>query len=307
MSEVSAPAAVPGVPGLNPTTPQETSPPPEGAPDKAPASTLPEFLEVEGKKLSVKQLLESKKVADGAEQLRKASYEKFRESAEKEKRLQQWATSFENDPFEATIQYFESKGNPRAQAEAMARQKFEGAYKTRYIEPEMMTPEQREAAKWKAEAEKSRKEKEDWESHKKEEEESVHKQAVRQAVQQEIIDTIEKNQLPKTRFIASRINFFMQQNLKHGYEAPQEVIVQQVRDEGKGIIQAFTQGLEGDSLVDWLGPEIIKKLRQYDLGQLKGKFKTEEPQQKPPKPGDSKRKTMADVENYFNQLRRTKT
>lgn len=290
-----AASAVPGVPGA---TPQPAAP------------ALPEFIEVAGEKIPYKQFLEERKIAQSARQLQKASHDKFREAAEQQKRIQEWSTQFEADPFEATIQYFESKGQPRAQAEQSARKKFENSYKTRYIEPEMMTPEQREAAKWKQEAEVARKEKEEWQKQKQTEEEAVHSQAMRQAVQKEIIETVEASGLPKTRFIASRVNFYMQQNLKHGYEAPREMLVQQVKDEGKSIVQAYVNGLSPEDFADWLGTDGLKKFRQYEVAQYKkrGAKPGDAPDQggQPRKSQAETKKTMSDVDNYFNQLRRSK-
>lgn len=289
-------AAVPGVTGLAPGQVAKTSP--------------PEFIEIEGEKIPYKQFLEERKIAQSTRQLQKASHDKFREAAEQQKRLQQWSTQFEADPFEATIQYFESKGQPRAQAEMSARKKFESSYKTRYIEPEMMTPEQREAAKWKSEAEAARKEKEDWQKQKQTEEEAVHSQAMRQAVQKEIIETVEASGLPKTRFIASRVNFYMQQNIKHGYEAPREMVVQQVKDEGKSIVQAYVNGLAPEEFAEWLGQDGLKKFRQFEVAQYKkrGAKPGDQGGETPPSKRNvpERKKTMSDVDNYFNQLRRSK-
>lgn len=300
---VAAPAAP-----VNTGTPAAAGQPAAGAPPAAPA--LPEFIEVAGEKIPYKQFLEERKLAKSASALQKASHEKFRAAADQQAKLQQWSTSFEADPFEATIQYFENKGQPRAQAELSARKKFESAYKQRYIDPEMMTPEQRDAAKWKSEAEAARKEKEEWQKQKTTEEEAVHSQAMRQAVQQEIIETVEASGLPKTRFIASRVNFYMQENLKHGYEAPREMIIQKVKDEGRSIVQAYVNGLPPDEFAEWLGDDGLKKFRQYEVSQYKkrGAKPGDQGGQAPPKPrGQPERpKTMSDVDNYFNQLRRSK-
>ena len=304
-------AAAPAAPA-NVGTPAPQAPAVPGVPgqEKPAAPTPPEFVEVAGEKIPYKQFLEERKLAKSAREVQKASNDRFRQAAETQKQLQAWSQKFEADPFEATIQYFESKGTPRAQAELMARQKFESAYKTKYIEPEMMTPEQREAAKWKQEAEAARKEKEEWQKQKQSEEESVHTQAMRQAVQKEIIETVEASGLPKTRFIASRVNFFMQQNLKHGYEAPREIIVQQVKDEGKSIVQAYVNGLEPEDFAEWLGQDGLKKFRQYEVAQYKKRGAKPGDQGGQPAPRQRNqpeaKKTMSDVDNYFNQLRRSK-
>lgn len=292
--------------GHNTSGGQDTPKPAPVAPPPTPQAV--QEYDIDGEKLTAAQIKEYKKTAMTAADVRKAAADKFREAAAQRKQLEDWATNFESDPFEATIQWFENRGTPRAQAENLARQKFENAYKTRYIEPEMMTPEQRDAAKWKAEAEAARKEKEDWQKQKQTEEQSVHSQAMLQATTKQIIDTIETHGLPKTPETVKKLAFYMNQNIKHGYDAPMEVVVQQVRDEEMGRTQHYAKVLEGEALVNWLGPEVIKKIRQYDLAQLKSKLKI--PDQAAPSNSTNSNerqvKRPSDVDAYFRQLRMSK-
>lgn len=279
-----------GIPGQSAT---------KSAAEKAEAPKPPQHIEFEGKKYSAQELKAKLALAEGA-------YQKFESAAQERKKIEAIQQRFDADPLEATIMYFESKGLPRNEAEAMARSKFEKSYKTRFIDPEGMTPEQREAAQYKKELEDTKaklKERDDADAKVAADKEG---QAVRESMQKEIIDVIEKSGMPKTRFTANRVAFWMRQNLANGYDAPPEVITQQVKDEGKSIITSMLGESTPDQMVEMLGEDIIKKLRTYDLSRLQKRFGENQPNtEKTPRTPTKKGTSMADVDEYLNSIRRS--
>lgn len=265
-----------------------------------------QLIEVDGQKYTLDQIREITKTATTAEQIRKAANDKFRETAEQRKQLDKWASQFQNDPFESTIQFFENQGATRQQAEVLARQKFEAAYKTRYIDPEMMSPEQREAMKWKAEAEAAKREKEEWLAQKQSEEQGVRAQGMRQVVQQEIIQTMETHNLPKIPFVAKQLAVYKYQNLKNGYDAPPEVLAQQVKNDLKLLVRQLATKAQGPDWDEYFGEEGIKNFRKHDYSRLLEKRKGTTGAQTQAAPQQREEKPTvrpSDVDNYFRQLR----
>lgn len=229
-----------------------------------------------------------------------AGQKRMEEAAHLRKQAESALGKLTKDPIQAAL----DAGVPLEQV----RKTIESWYKQNIIDKEMMTPEQRELAELKAW-------KEQEEGRKKQEEEKIRLEAqekedliLRDQLQKEIIETIEKTGLPKTKFTASRIAFWKAQNLSRGFDAPEEVILQQVRSEAQGIIHSMTEAADGQALIDLLGENLINKIRKYDLERLKGKLGM---QAQPVTPASSKKKegptSMRDVDKYFREIRMQKT
>lgn len=158
------------------------------------------------------------------------------------------------------------------------RDAFETWYTKEYIEPESLTPEQKQLKEVQsrlksyeeAEQEKIRQQKES------EETELTNKQ--REYLQGQIIDAIDRSGLPKSKWIASRMAFYMRENLTKGWEAPIDLIVSQVKQERQSIMSDLTDNSEGDTLISLLGEGVVNKIRQYDLKRLRDQRSAKAPE-----------------------------
>lgn len=190
------------------------------------------------------------------------------------------------------------------------KERFEHWYKENYIDPEVMSPEQKELAELK----RWRKEREAEEAERNElaqkEQETLMDSQTRETVQQEIIKALETSGLPKTRETVARMAFYMKQNLMRGYDAPMELVVQQVKE---SVSQNWEQYFKDATVEQWvsiIGEEGIKKLRQYDLERLKNKFGSNAVQanetEAKPKLKRGEKIPMSRVDDYLNDIRQQK-
>lgn len=222
-----------------------------------------------------------------ASQLRKEN-EKFRELAKK-------------SPLQALLD--PSLGLTKDQL----RDAIEDYYNQEYIEPESLTEEQRELKRYREQEKRDQETKKEQKT--REEAEALDKTSnmYRETFQKQIISALDASGLPKTAFHAARMAFHMQQNMKNGWEAPQEMIVEAVRNEHNGIIGQITS-LPTEEAIKTLGNEFINKLRAYDLqklresrGKLSISFSGRE--EKPPA-NERPRVDMSDVNENFRRMKR---
>lgn len=282
----------PGVPAQTATTAKESS-------------KAPEYYEIKVNGQPRRMTLEQMK---SAALLGMGANERFEAAAKERQAIEQIQNRFDTDPIEATIMFYESRGNNRQQAERMAREKFEVAYKSRFIDPETMTPEQRQIA----EVQRQLEEQKAWRTQREQEDQQraneTQDNEARASLQKEVIDFLDSYKFPKTRFFASRYAYWKRLDMEKGYDAPAEVISQQVRGEMTDVVKSLIEQSTGEQIVELLGEEIIHKLRKFDLARLKTKFNVSRSPVTAKgnvAPRERKASTMRDVDKYFNDIRRT--
>lgn len=297
----AAPApATPGVPGQNATQTQQNQPGQSNQSTEQGKNPEQQYVEVkvngQMRRYTIEQARARLAMAEGA-------HEKFETAAQKEKKYNDWKQSVQKDALAALMD--PELGLTKDQI----RTKFEHWYKENFIDPETMSPEQREALKWRQEAEKSRKELDERNQKEQSAAEEVKASEMRQSVQKEIIGVLEESGLPKTRFFANRIAFYMGQNLAKGYDAPKEVVINQVKEEGVAIIGSLVESATGAQLAEYF-PDMVKKIRQFDTEQLRNRFNPTQNGGGQGSAGTGKPRqggrSMKDVDNYLNELRRSK-
>lgn len=230
--------------------------------------------------------------------LGEAANERFQKASEIEKRFESTKAELKKDFMKVLLA--EDTGLTKEQV----RERFEHWYKENFIDPETMDPRDVKLREY----ERREKEREAQEQAEKErianEAKAQETSKIVESMQKDIIAVVEESGLPKTRFTAARVAYWMRQNLKNGYDAPKEVIVQQVREERDSLVSSMVREASGEQLVEMLGEDLVKKIRDYDIALLKKKLNVNEP--KPmQRPGERKeRPTSKDVERYFNELRR---
>lgn len=280
--------------GGAPATVNAVSNTPEPKPTPKPEEYFEHKVNGQVRKYTREQLLAKASLAD-------AATERFESASQREKKYNAWRESVKANPIKALMD--PELGLTKEQIRAQ----IEQYYKQEYIDPETLTPEQQRIAELERKiAEKEAREKEFEEMTNKQKEEAEAQQTA-QEMQQTIISILEKSGLEKTRFNASRIAYWMRQNLKNGYDAPEEVILNQVKEERQAIIKTMIETMEPAQLVASLGDEFVRKVRMFDMERLNAKLNpgstipAREADDAPPKPG--KERTMSDVDKYLNRAR----
>lgn len=264
---------------------------------EAKQATAPEYHELsfkdgKTKKLTIAELKAAALLGEGA-------YGKMEEAAKIRKQADAEREAFKKKKIQSLIDAGMSKEEVRAE--------FEGWYKENFIDPESMTPEQKELAelrKFKTEREetaKQQKEREQAEAQSAEEKEFF------QGFQQEIVQALDASDLPKSKFTVGRMAYWIKQNLRKGYDAPMEVIVNQVKQERNAIVSSMVKDSAPAQLVEMLGKDVVQKIRMWDLENLE---KLQGGGGTPPAPRDNDpsrpKKSMSDVDRYFREMRQKK-
>lgn len=149
------------------------------------------------------------------------------------------------------------------------RDRFEKWYAKEFIEPESMSAEQRkmrELEDWK-----NKREAEDNERKVNDEKQANEKLTVQQRdhLQNQIIEALDKSNLPKTKGTVARMAFYMRQNLLNGWDAPMDMIVKQVQNERQ---QSFRDEMGTSSVqqvIELMGEDFVNKIRKHDLEALR--------------------------------------
>lgn len=148
---------------------------------------------------------------------------------------------------------------------------FEEWYSEAFIEPETMTPEQKRWAQMERENKELKAEREAQQKEAQAAREAEEDSRTGQQLQSEITSMLEESGMPKTKFTASRMAYWIRVNESKGINAPKEMIIEQVRTERNNIVKSMADSYDGEALVQHLGEDIVKKIRQFDLARIRAK------------------------------------
>lgn len=264
--------------------------------DGAPATTqAPQYFDVkvngQVRKMTLEQLMAKASLAD-------ASYERFQQAAQKEKNFQQWKEKAKQDALSALMD--PELGLTKDQI----RQKFEAWYKQEFIDPETLSPEQRRAQELEREIKQYKEREKQIQEQQQQQEMQRLDQETRVRIQKTIFEALESGKLPKTRFTAARLAHYMKLNNKAGYNAPMDVLIQQVADERNTLIKEQADSADGETLYNMLGKDNVTKLQRYALQLITGKpVQTPQPPKEPVNGSRDKKVYMGDVDEYFRNMR----
>jgi hypothetical protein len=190
------------------------------------------------------------------------------------------------------------------QAEIVAA--MEEWYSDNVIKRSEMSPEQIELADAKERLKKYEEQEKAKEELAKKEEESKADQAEIQRLQQEVIAIMDQSGLPKTSFTAKRIAYWTRINEAKGLNAPASLIVEQVKGELRQVVDSLTQSSEGETLVNLLGEQTVKKLRAFDLERIRKNRQTPKLNQTEADPFTPKRGEKIDLREVKRRMREFK-
>jgi hypothetical protein len=136
------------------------------------------------------------------------------------------------------------------------------------IDQDMMDPKDLELQKMQSELEGYRQQEQKIEEQKKAQAYEQLKQQTRQTIHQDIIKALDPSGLPKTDYTVERVAKYMLRAKELGYsEVQPHDVMETVRKDYQRDIRHFATG-NISSFVDFLGPEVVKKLREHEVGQL---------------------------------------
>jgi hypothetical protein len=267
MSENAAPISAP----TQTSTP--SAPPSGGAPNsptpntsQAAPNTAPETFDV---KVNGKVVKMTRDEVINHASMSSAAQARFEEAAKMRKTAEQILETQKKNP----IQALKDAGLSNEQIRAA----IEKYYYGEFVEPETLTAEQKKLKEY----EEKLKNYEQAELEKKQREEKEQEEQLttrqREYLQSQIIEALDKSGLPKTKFFASRMAFYMRQNFTNGWEAPIEMIVQQVKKERQGLLSDMSSNSSAEQLIEMLGDETVNKIRKYDLERLRARRQTPSP------------------------------
>lgn len=232
------------------------------SPEKVTATSNPEIFEVKvnGK---IMKMTRDELIANAS--MGYAAHDRFSEASKLSKKAESILNKAKGSPIEALMEAGLNKEQIR---EAM-----ESWYSREFIEPETLTPEQKRSKDMERELEKYRnQEKQTKEQQEKEQLEKL-TSVQREHLQNQIIDAMDKSGLPKTKFFASRMAFYMRQNLMNGFDAPLEVIVSQVDKERQQLLGDIVESSDYATLKRLFGDGIIQKIHKGSLEELRSSRK----------------------------------
>lgn len=275
--------AKPPVPGAN-NPPAGDNPPPAGQkPGEGAAAAA---------KRKLKAIIDGKEIeADEDEVIKgfqrsKAADKRFEDAAKMRKQAETFINLLKrsaNDPkvLEEIIAHPSIGGNFKKIAEQ---------YLYDIIQRESMTPEQRELAETKEKLSQFEREKQEAEKAETQRQMTELQNKYTKEYQTQIIQALDKSGLPKSEFTISRMARYMHMGLTRGVELKADDVLDLVRQDYYNDLRSFGT-LPADKLVEILGEDVIKKLREFDLAKVRGSQGGGEvpPTQQEPKPASGKK------------------
>lgn len=228
---------------------------------QAPAQTQPTTQEIKKLKLKLDgkevELPESEVIA--GYQTGQVAAQRFKEAAKMRQEAEQILQFAKQNPKE----FFQKTGmNAREWAEQ---------YLLEELQAEAMSPEQRKARE---NEDKIRKYEQDDKDRKETQRQEQMKRLEQEHMQNyDVMFTkaLSESGLPKTVFTVRRMAELQLINVKNKYELNASQLAKLVREDYIAEQKALLGGFEGDQLIDFLGPDLVKKLSKAQIAKLKAK------------------------------------
>lgn len=197
-------------------------------------------------------------------QISEAATERFESASQKERKAQQIIDQARQNPMAALLD--PALGLSKEQVRAS----MEEWYNREFIEPELLTEDQR---KYKALSEENAMYRKLQQEEMKRTQQAANEKAEAEYTehfQKQIIDAMEQYKLPKTKSSVKRIAFYMRQALANGWEAPMDLIIQRVKEDRRTEDDEINE-YSYEDIVDRFGEEFVKKVIAENLKRLRDK------------------------------------
>jgi hypothetical protein len=155
---------------------------------------------------------------------------------------------------------------------------------------------EREEEKFKAEQERAKDEEQ-------EQRRSAMNKAKAAELRKQVVEGFQRNGLPENPEMIRRFARIMREATQHGQELTIDQGVEEVKLELADETKLIVGEMSGAQLAEWLGEDVMKKIRRYEVDRLKSKGATPpvttSRRAEPPKPNGSQKRSMWDVIDGF--------
>lgn len=219
-------------------------------------------------------------------QTRKASDEKFREAAMKQKQAEEFINLLRTNPKKVL-------SDPNLGIDL---RKFAEDYLVEQMEEEMMDPKEKELREAKRKLEEIEEEKKRQAREREEAEAAELKERFSSQYQTGIIEALQTSGLPKTEHTVKRMAYYMYQGLKRNYNLAPKDVVSMVKQDYINEQKSLYGQLDGDMLIELLGPEVAQKIRKHDVAKHKKSGKAPQQPEKQPTGGKIRKKKSKKID-----------
>ncbi|CAM6000299.1 unnamed protein product [Sphagnum balticum] len=309
-TQTSAPTSTPkGTPSVATTATQAvnakspTAEPSKGQeqPKVVPNKTATEVQEAI-KKWKLKAGKQEREVTSEAELVRLAQLgiganEKFEQAAKTRKQAEEVLEIIQKNPAEALTKLgFDVR-------------KLAEEYLAEKIQEEMLTPEQKKVKEMEQQLKKYQEEKAEFERQQREAQISQLQSQYEVDIQQKIINAIDANKLPKNPKTVARFAEYMLEGVENGVDYDPRDLAPRIRRDLEEEHRQMYRDSAVEEILKILGPDTLKKIRQYELQKVKSKQTAPNPTKteavaQPQKPVEDKSKAKKKASDFFADLQK---
>lgn len=224
------------------------------APTPAPEAIRMLKVKIEGKEVDMPEAEVLQLASAG-----KVSSQRFQEAAAMKKAAEEILSLSKKDQ----VEFFKKNGvNPREWAEKFLMDE---------LKKEAESPEQRTNRENEEKLRKYESAEKDREQKQKQEYIDRLTNEKRQEYDTMFVKALEESKLPKTPFTIKRMAELQLINMKKGFELGASQLAKIVREDYVNEHKTLLSGYDGDQLIEFLGPEVVKKLSKAQIAKLKSR------------------------------------
>lgn len=198
-------------------------------------------------------------------QLQEAADEKFQKASKMVKQAEQFLAALKNDPIKV-LSHPELGIDIKQLAEE---------YLTEDVRKSMMSEEERELEElrqYKQQQEELRQQQEEQRTKTEEEKRLEHaRQEQAKRYSEGIAGALQESGLPRDPFIVKQVAATMASAIKKGYEIDPITAVDIVKEKFQNDIMSLSSTMDVESFLNFIGPDLARKIRRHDIAQLKKK------------------------------------
>lgn len=202
-------------------------------------------------------------------QLADSADAKFREAADMRRQVEQAIQMMQTDPAAVLTEL------------GIDIRKFAEEHLGRELQRELMSPEERELndlREWKQQFEDQNQAQEQERMSTAQKAEMQRQQnAIAQNYDNKISEVLAQSNLPKTAKTVKAVAQLMYSALDKGYDLDIATAVDMVKNDYTGSIQDLVGGMDGEHLINMLGPDLVRKIRKHDLAGIRKKLEGQSP------------------------------
>lgn len=193
-----------------------------------------------------------------------AAYKRMEEAAQIKKGTAALVAAFTKDPVGTLLRIAEAQKIPIDQVKGQMAELLQKDY-----EASQLDPKEKEAAELKAKVAAYEKEKADAKGKADAEAEKAATDEAMKYLDVEISDALKDSGLPKTPKIVARMAELMERDLRLGLNRPAKELVRYIQKEVVTGQKELVSALDGEKLLEFLGDDVVKKIRAFDAKKAK--------------------------------------